>query len=73
MPDTFPEISASMHGADEQSTSKFRVLVKGHDDKNEVTIRIDRAKGAGRPLYETLVLNGEEANALMIALMNEIG
>jgi hypothetical protein len=73
MSDQFPAISPAMRGADEQSTSKFRVLVKANDDKDEVTIRIDRARGTGRPLYETLVLNGEEANALLIALMNEIG
>lgn len=70
---SFPKISAGMHGADEQSTAHFRILVKCNEDKNEVTIRVDRDQGTGRPLYETLVLTVDEADALLIGLMNEIG
>jgi len=68
----FPE-EPSLADGDEQSTSAFRVITKFNSDKREVTIRVDRAKGTGRPLYDTLVLTEAEAEALLIGLMNEIG
>lgn len=60
-----------LDGAEEQSTSRFRIRVKGLDDRDEVIIRIDRKSGNGRPLYETLYLSYEEVEALKTALMNE--
>lgn len=61
-------------GAEEQSTAAFRVRVKSLDThKDEVIVRVDRPKGTGRALYETLYLTHDEADALLIALMNEIG
>ncbi len=70
---SFPTPTNGMRGADEQSTASFRVLTKANEGRGEVTIRVDRAKGSGRPLYETLVLTFEEADALLIGLMNEVG
>jgi len=70
----YPEIGAGMLGASEHHTSNSRILAKLDEDRNEVTIRVDRLKGrTGRPLYETLVLSGDEADALLRALMDEIG
>jgi len=70
----FPPISSAMVGASEHHTSNSRILAKLDEDRNEVTIRVDRLKGrTGRPLYETLVLSGDEADALLRALMDEIG
>lgn len=57
---TFPAVT-NMDDADEQSTGRFRVLVK-EDDGRLITIRIDRVSGAGLPLYETLVLDIEGGN-----------
>lgn len=60
-----------MDGAEEQSLASFRVRVKALPERDEVIVRIDRLKGTGRPLYETLYLSGSEADALKIALSNE--
>lgn len=58
--------------AAEQSTSRVRVCVKFYDEDDRVNIRIDRQAGtAGLPLYDTLILTFEEAEALKFALMNE--
>ena len=65
-----PPVPAEMVDGDEQSTSSWRVLVSADGD---VTIRVDRLPGSGRALYETLVLSVSEADALLTALMNEIG
>jgi hypothetical protein len=48
------------------------VLTHYNHDRDEITIRVDRAKGTGRALYETLVLTAEEAEALRIGLANEL-
>jgi len=70
----YPEIGAGMFGASEQHTSNSRILVKLNEDKNEVTIQVDRLNGAtGRPIFDSLVLRGSEADALLTALMDEIG
>lgn len=62
-----------MEGAEEQSTASFRIRVKALEDRDEVVIRVDRPSGHGSPLYETICLTEGEADALLIALMNEIG
>lgn len=62
-----------MDDAEEQSTGNFRIRIKAVEDRDEVIIRVDRPKGSGRPLYETLVLTESEAYALLTGLMNEIG
>lgn len=69
---TIQSIPEDMQGAEEQSTGKFRVLTKFNGDTELVTIRIDRAKGSGLANYDTLVLTAEEAEALRIALANEL-
>jgi len=69
----FPAIPLALVDGDEQSTSAFRVVAKFNSGRREVTIRVDRAKKNGRPLYDTLVLTEDEADALLICLMNEIG
>lgn len=57
--------------AEEQSTQRFRVRVKGYDQDDRVVIRINREEGTGLPIYDTMRLTFEEAEALKIALMNE--
>lgn len=69
---TFPALK-NEDEAEIQSTSRFRVAVTDSDDGRLITIRIDRVSGTGLPLYETMTLDIEEADALQIALMNAIG
>lgn len=67
----FPDIPRELYGAEVQSTSTFRVLVKS-DDNGDVLIQVDRAKMGGAPASR-IRLSESEADALLIALMNEIG
>lgn len=52
------------------ATANVRVGYRASTDT--VTIRIDRADGTGRPLYETMTLSLAEAEAVRAALADEI-
>ena len=62
-----------LDGAKEQSTNRFRLRVKSLDPKDDVVIRLDRPTALNLPTHtQELFLTHEEADALLIALMNEI-
>lgn len=62
-----------LHDASEHESATYKIRVKSDEDRGEVTIRIDRRSGSGRPLYDTLVLSWDEAEWLRCVLADELG
>jgi predicted DNA-binding protein (UPF0251 family) len=61
-----------MAGADEQSSARFRVLVKFDGETETVMVRVDRPKRSGLADVESIILTPDEAEALRIALANAL-